>query len=129
MTASAHAASAPSSGAASRRASSEITRPSRSRCSPLTATVRRRSSRTGLDSRRCATLSAKHAATARTPAARTVNALTQNPVAAGKRAPGGGEPEVGVEASAEPLEVVGEHEEDAGGREREQASADTVAAP
>ena len=109
-----------------RVASSGITRPSRRRCSPLTDTVRRRSSRTGVESRRCATLSAKHAATAATPAGVSASALDQNAVAAGNAPHAGREPEVRVEAPAEPLEVVGEHEEDARDHERDQASHETV---
>ncbi len=80
---------APSSGAARRAAVSSRVVPSASRCSPLTATVLRRSSRAGVERRRWATLRPKQAAVTRTPAAASPSesmpsAMTQKPVSAGK---------------------------------------------
>ena len=49
---------------------------------------------------------------------------THQPVKAGEAAPGGGEPEVGVEAAAEPLEVVGGGDEAAGEDQRHQGRGD-----
>ena len=69
--------SAPSSGAESCARSSWITVPSLSRCSPLTESVRRRSSRAGVLRRRCATLRAQQPAATSTPAASSESALTQ----------------------------------------------------
>ncbi len=76
-TPSAHAPRAPSSGAARRAASSCTTEPSARRCSPLSETVRRRNSRTGVLRRRWAIVSMKQAIAASSTDARSCSALTQ----------------------------------------------------
>ena len=63
------------------------------------------------------------AATSR-PGASNRSAQTQKPVSAGNAAPREREPEVVVEAAAEQLEVVGEHEEGAREDERDQRRRD-----
>ena len=89
----------------------------------------RRAWRTGVESRRCARLSAVAYAAASTPSTRSDCASTKKPVSAGEAAPGEREPPVGVEAAAEQLEVVGGDEERADGDEDEQAVAPRDRAP
>ena len=99
--------SAPSSGSARRCTVSSMTVPSVSRCSPLSEAVRRRSSRAGVLSRRCAVLSRQHAAATRMPAGRIVERVDEVAGERGEPAPGEREPRVVVKAPAGELEVVG----------------------
>ena len=112
---------------ARRRSAPPPTCSARSACSsgsvPLVSPSVRRAWRTGVESRRCARLSAVAYPAASTPSSRIDCASTKKPVSAANAAPGEREPPVGVEAAAEELEVVRRHEERADGDEREQAVA------
>ena len=105
------------------------TLPSVITCFPSTEAVRRRSSRTGVESRRWTRtqeVAGEHGGAGGDRFADRVQAERVDPPAGegGEAAPGGGQPEVGVEAAAEELEVVGGGDEAAEEDQRQQGGGD-----